>query len=320
MRPYVFIARKMPEEIVDKLAEMCEVSMWEKEEEPVSEARLFEECRKADAVFCTITEAMTGELLRQAPKLKVIATMAVGFNNIDTETAAELGIKVAHTPEVLTETTADLTFALLMAAARRIEEAAFSIKQDKWSSWSPFHLTGRDVYGATLGIIGMGRIGEAVARRGRGFDMNVLYHNRSRKSEAEERLGVVYTNKEELLEKSDFLCVMAPYSKETHHMIGKEAFMRMKKTAILINTSRGGVVDEKALYEALKNGEITGAGLDVFEEEPIDSAHPLLELPNVTATPHIGSASVKTRMAMGHMTADHILQALAGEELTHQVV
>ncbi|RKD75561.1 glyoxylate reductase [Sinobaca qinghaiensis] len=320
MKPYVFIARKMPEEIVNKLADRYEVGMWEKEEEPVPKERLAEECQKADAVFCTITEAMSGDMLRQSPKLKVIATMAVGYNNIDIETAAELGIKVAHTPEVLTETTADLTFALLMAAARRVEEAALSIKQNQWSSWSPFHLTGRDVFGATLGIIGMGRIGEAVARRAAGFNMEVLYHNRSRKKEAEDRLGVIYTGKNELIERADFLCVMAPYSKDTHHLIGKEEFRRMKPTAILINSSRGGVVDEKALYQALQNKEITGAGLDVFENEPIDSAHPLLELSNVTATPHIGSASVKTRMAMAHMTADHILQALSGEELTHRVV
>jgi glyoxylate reductase len=320
MKPYVFIARKMPEEIVNKLADRYEVGMWEKEEEPVPKERLAEECQKADAVFCTITEAMTGDLLRQSPKLKVIASMAVGYNNIDTETTAELGIKVAHTPEVLTETTADLTFALLMAAARRVEEAALSIKQNQWSSWSPFHLTGRDVFGATLGIIGMGRIGEAVARRASGFNMEVLYYNRSRKKDAEDRLGVIYTDKHELIERADFLCIMAPYSKDTHHLIGKEEFKRMKPTAILINSSRGGVVDEKALYQALQNKEITGAGLDVFEKEPIDSTHPLLELSNVTATPHIGSASVKTRMAMAHMTADHILQALSGEELTHRVV
>ncbi|MFZ4450402.1 2-hydroxyacid dehydrogenase [Salibacterium aidingense] len=317
--PYVFITRRIPEDIITPLKAEGRVSMWEKEETPVPYERLEEEIKKADAVFCNVSDPIDAALLEKAERLKVIATMAVGYNNIDIQAAAERNIQVAHTPGVLTETTADLTFALLMAAARRIPEGIDVIKNDEWGAWAPFFLTGRDIHHARLGIIGMGRIGEAVAKRATGFDMDIVYHNRSRKPETEEAVGAVYVEMEELLETSDFVCVQTPYTKETHHLMNREAFQKMKSTAVFVNTSRGPIVDETALYEALKEGDIQAAGLDVFENEPVRSNHPLLTLPNVTALPHIGSASEDTRRKMAEMTVDHILQGLRGEDVAHKV-
>lgn len=319
MKPYIFLTRKMPASIVQKLEEVCEVSMWEKEEEPVPADVLEREIQKADGIYCTVSDSISKELLKKAEHLKIISTMAVGYNNIDVQAAKDKNIWIAHTPGVLTETTADLTFALLMASARRLPEGIKVIEDDQWGAWSPFFLTGQDIHHARLGIIGMGRIGEAVARRGMGFDMDIVYHNRSRKEEAEQTLGARYIDLDELVKTSDFVVITAPYTKETHHIIDKEALHKMKETAILVNTSRGGTVDEDALYNALKAGVIRGAGLDVFEKEPIRSDHPLLSLPNVTALPHIGSASEKTRWRMAHMAADHLLQWARGDKPTHLV-
>jgi glyoxylate reductase len=200
-----------------------------------------------------------------------------------------------------------------MATARRIVEASDFLRKGEWGAWSPMQLTGRDIYGATLGIIGLGRIGESLVKRAKGFDMNVLYYNRSRKPDKEADLGIQYADLQMLLQESDFVCVMIPYSPEVHHLIGAEELAVMKKEAILINTARGGIVDEQALYDALKNGEIWAAGLDVFEEEPLSLNHPLLSLPNVTTLPHIGSASIHTRLAMAHLVADNIRNVLTGE-------
>ncbi|WP_240374900.1 2-hydroxyacid dehydrogenase [Bacillus piscicola] len=319
MKPYVFITRRMPAAIVEMIERECEVSMWEEEETPVPDEILAREIKRADGIFCNVSDTITKEMIDGAERLTIIATMAVGYNNIDIEAAAARGIQIAHTPGVLTETTADLTFALLMAAARRLPEGMEAIKNDEWGAWAPFFLTGQDIHHSRLGIIGMGRIGEAVARRGKGFSMEVVYHNRSRKHEAEEAIGVRYQELDELLETSDFVCLTAPYTNETHHLMNAEAFKKMKDSAIFVNTSRGSTVDEKALFTALKNGEIRGAGLDVFEQEPISSSHPLLSLPNVTLLPHIGSASEKTRWRMAEMTANHVLQGIRGEALDHPV-
>ncbi|SFL54856.1 2-hydroxyacid dehydrogenase [Salibacterium qingdaonense] len=318
--PYVFITRRMPEDIKARLEASCRVSMWEYEDIPVSKGRLEEEIKHADALFCNVSDNIDNEMLNKAEHLKVIATMAVGYNNIDIQTAADKGIQVAHTPDVLTETTADLTFALLMASARRIAEGIDVIRNNEWGAWAPFFLTGRDIHHARIGIIGMGRIGEAVARRASGFNMDIVYHNRSPKPDVEESLGASYAGMDELLTTSDFVCVQTPYTKETHHLIDGNALQKMKKNAVLINTSRGAVVDETALYEALQAGEIRAAGLDVFEKEPIGADHPLLTLPNVTALPHIGSASEDTRQKMAEMTADHILEGLRGDTVSNKVV
>lgn len=319
MQHKVFITRKIPESALRQIESVCRVEMWEEEDVPVPRSVLEEKIEEIDGLYCMLTERIDEPLLERAKKLKVISNMAVGYNNIDVEAAKKRGIAVCNTPGVLTETTADLTFALLMATARRLIEASDFLRNGRWKTWSPMLLTGQDVYGATMGIIGLGRIGEALARRARGFDMRVLYYNRSRKQEAEERLGLAYTDLDTLLSESDFVCIMTPYTPETHHLIGERELSLMKPTAILINTARGGIVDETALYQALKQGTIRAAGLDVFEKEPVDPDHPLLTLPNVVALPHIGSASVETRTKMAELAADNLLKVLAGEQPKHLV-
>lgn len=293
--------------------------MWVEEDVAVPREVLEKEIANIDGLFCLLTDHIDQLLLDKASRLKVVSNMAVGFNNIDVTAATRRGIMVTNTPGVLTETTADLTFALLMATARRLVEASEYLRQGHWSTWSPMLLTGQDIYGATLGIIGMGRIGEALVKRTKGFDMKVLYHNRSRNLEAEQTLGVTFVEKEVLLRESDFVCVLVPYSPETKNLIGNDELALMKKTAVLINTSRGGIVNESALYNALIQGTIWAAGLDVFESEPVSKEHPLLTLPNVVALPHIGSASVKTRLEMANLAARNLCQALAGEIPQHLV-
>ncbi|WP_274650785.1 2-hydroxyacid dehydrogenase [Paenibacillus humicola] len=312
MKPHVYVTRKIDSDIVAKLNEAAEVSMWPEEDVPVPREVLEREIRHADGLFCLLTEKIDDTLLAGAERLSVIANMAVGYNNIDVAAASARGIKVTNTPGVLTETTADLTFALLMAAARRLVEASDYLRRGDWVTWSPMQLTGQDVYGARLGIIGLGRIGEALARRADAFGMQVSYYSRTRKPHAEERLSLTYAEMDDLLRESDFVCILVPYSPDTHGLIGRRELSLMKSTAVLVNTSRGGIVDEAALYDALKSKTIWAAGLDVFEREPVATDHPLLTLPNVVALPHIGSASVKTRLRMGHMAADNLIQALQG--------
>ncbi|WP_394236544.1 2-hydroxyacid dehydrogenase [Niallia oryzisoli] len=319
MNAKVYITRKLPDEVVERLEEHFHVSMWEDEDTAVPYEILKEEIKEADGLFSTVTETIDENLLEQAEKLKVISTMAVGYNNIDIAAATKRNIMVAHTPGVLTETTADLTFALLMAASRRLIEASDYLRSGQWKTWSPLLLTGQDIYGATMGIIGFGNIGQALARRAKGFNMNVLYYNRSRKEEAEKELGAVFTDMETLLKESDFVCILTPLTEETKHLIDEKELGLMKKTAILINTARGEVVNEAALYTALKNGQILAAGLDVFQQEPISLDHPLLTLSNVVALPHIGSASVKTRLAMAHLAAKQLIEGLQGKIPQHPV-
>lgn len=314
MKPTIYVTRKVPEPIYTKLSKSCHVNIWNEPDIPVPREVLLEEVKEIDGLYCLITETIDQEVIEAAPHLKVISNMAVGYNNIDVEAAAESGIIVANTPGVLTETTADLTFALLMATARRLVEANDYLKKGQWKTWSPLQMTGQDIYGSTLGIIGFGRIGQAVAKRASGFHMDVLYYNRTRKQEMEKTLGVRFTDMETLLKESDFICLLVPYNKHTHHLIGEKELKLMKSTAVLINTARGGVVDEQALYQALINEEIWGAGLDVFEREPVDPDLPLLMLPNVVALPHIGSASIATRMRMANLAADNLINALENKE------
>lgn len=319
MKPKVYITRKIPQEVVQRISSSYEVRMWEEEDVPVPREVLEKEVAEADGLYCLLTEKIDRELLERAPRLKVISNMAVGYNNIDVEAATERGIMVTNTPGVLTETTADLTFALLMATARRLVESSDFLRKGEWKTWSPMLLTGQDVYGSTLGIIGLGQIGEALAKRAKGFDMRILYHNRSRKPHAEERLGIEYAEMETVLKESDYLCIMTPYTPETHHLIGKKELSLMKERAVLINTARGGIVDEAALYEALAEKKIWAAGLDVFEQEPVPVDHPLLTLPNVVTLPHIGSASLQTRMKMAVLAAENLQAALNGEVPKHLV-
>lgn len=312
MKQTVFITRKLPDEAVAPLKEKYEVKMWPHEEVAMTYEELTKEASDADALWTMLSDQVDRNLIMSAPKLKVISNLAVGYNNIDVQAAAERGIVVTNTPGVLTETTADLAFSLLLASARRITEAERELREGKWKAWSAMQLTGMDVYGATLGIVGMGRIGEAVARRAKGFGMDVLYHNRTRKPEAEEMHGFVYSDLDGLLSKSDFVVLLTPLTEETRNMIGAREISLMKETAVLINVARGGIVDEQALYEALVNKKIWAAGLDVFEQEPVPLDHPLLTLPNVTVLPHIGSASIRTRLKMMSMNAEDIKAVLEG--------
>lgn len=320
MEQIVYITRKLPEEVVAPLREKFTVRMWEEEEIVVPEDVLKKEVKTAHALWTTITDQITRDVFENAPNLKVVSNFAVGFNNIDTKAAKELGITVTNTPNVLTETTADLAFALLLASGRRITEAEAMLRGGKWTSWSPMQLTGMDVFGATLGIIGMGRIGEAAAKRARGFEMKILYHNRTRKMDTEEMYGYQYAELDELLRQSDFVLILAPLTDKTRNLIAERELGLMKKTAVLVNASRGGIVNEKDLYEALKAGEIWSAGLDVFETEPVPVDHPLLTLPNVTVLPHIGSASIQTRLAMMKLNERAITDVLEGRVPNHIVV
>jgi glyoxylate reductase len=260
----------------------------------------------------TVTEKIDAGILGAAGRrLRIVANMAVGYDNIDVEAATQRGITVTNTPGVLDETTADTAFMLLLAAARRLGEAERLLRAGEWHAWGPKQLVGPDVWGKTLGIVGMGRIGEAVARRARGFGMKVIYSSRTEKPEADEELGAERRELDDLLRESDFVSVHTPLSEETRHLIGSRELSLMGESAVLVNTSRGPVVDEAALAEALAEGRIFAAGLDVYEEEP--KVHPnLLELENVVLAPHIGSASIETRERMAAMAAENIVVALSG--------
>ncbi|PSL25058.1 glyoxylate reductase [Planomicrobium soli] len=315
MKPIIYITQKLPEQAVTKLRDLYEVRMWHDDQSAAPREELLEQVKEAHALWSMLSDNIDRSVFEAAPNLKIITNLAVGYNNIDLDAAHENGVMVTNTPEVLTETTADLTFALLLATARRIVEADKTVRSGEWKSWTPMGMTGQNVGGATLGIIGMGRIGEAVARRGQGFGMNVLYHNRTRKSLED----VKYATLDELLQTSDYVVLLTPLTKETKGLIGERELSLMKETAILINVARGGVVEEAALYEALKANKIWGAGLDVFEQEPVPADHPLLTLPNVTVLPHIGSATVQTRLAMMEMNAEAIAACLDGRSVKNRV-
>ena len=314
MKKRIYITRRLPEEAVEPLREHYDVRMWEHEGESVPREVLLEEASSAHALWTMLSDTIDREVFERATHLKVVSNLAVGYNNIDLNAAKEHGVIVTNTPDVLTETTADLTFGLMMMTARRLGEAERDLRAGKWKSWLPMGYVGMDLYQAKLGIIGMGRIGEAVARRARGFDMEVLYHNRTRRHESESMYGFTYAELDELLTQSDFVVVLAPLTDETRGMLGAKEFAKMKETSIFINVARGEIIDEQALYEALKSKKIWGAGLDVFTKEPIDLDHPLLTLPNVTTLPHIGSATIRTRLAMMALNRDAITNVLEGKE------
>lgn len=314
MKSSIFITRKLPETVIEKIRENYQVRMWDYEDVPVPGDVLLKEVKKSDALLTMLSDRIDETVLTVGNQLKVVANLAVGFDNIDLETATKRGIAVCNTPDVLTDTTADLTFALLMATARRIVEGAEMVKHNQWNSWSPLLLAGRDIHHKTIGIVGMGKIGTAVAKRATGFDMNILYHNRKRKPETEQELGASYCSLEKLVEQSDFVVCLTLLTNETKHMFTREIFKKMKPTAFFINAGRGAVVDEDALYEALVAKELAGAGLDVFVKEPVGGDHPLVKLPNVVALPHIGSSSIQTRRAMMKLCIDNIDAVLRGKE------
>jgi glyoxylate reductase len=318
MKPKVYVTRQVPEAGIAMLKSECEVEIWEGEL-PVPRDVLLEKVRDIDGLYCLLTERVDQELLDAALRLRVVSNMAVGYDNIDVAACTARGIPVGNTPGVLTETTADLTFALLMAAARRIVEGMDYVRARRWKTWGPMLLMGRDVYASTLGIIGLGRIGQAVARRARGFDMRILYHDVRPMTEAEASLNVTFVDMDTLLAESDFVTVHVNLTEATYHLIGREELRKMKPTAVLVNAARGGVVDPQALYEALRDGEIGYAALDVTEPEPIPEDDPLLSLPNCIVVPHIASASVATRTKMATMAAENLLDGLRGQPLPNCV-
>ena len=280
-----------------------------------TKAELIEKLKSApyDGLYCMLTNPIDAEVLAAAPALKAISNMAVGFNNVDVAEATRRRIPVTNTPGVLTDTTADFGWALIMSSARRVPEGDRFLRAGKFHGWGPLMLVGHDVYGKTLGIVGFGRIGRAVAKRATGFDMQVLYHDKyPADAETERVLNARSVSMDELLANSDFVSLHTDYNPDTHHMIGALQFAMMKPTAYLINTSRGPVVDEAALVEALKSGQIAGAGLDVYEGEP-DVNPGLLALENVVLTPHIASASLDTRNSMSLTAAENLLAGLRGE-------
>lgn len=311
-KPTIYITRKIHDKYLASLKEQFIVKMWEQEDIPVPREVLKQEISHADGLLCLLTDQIDDDLLAGAPQLKIIANMAVGYDNIDIEAAKRRQIIVTNTPDVLTETTADLTFALLMATARRLIEAYDYIKEDHWQHWSPFLLAGTDIHHKTLGIVGMGRIGEAVAQRAMGFNMKILYHNRSRKLEVEQKLGATYVTFEQLLKEADFVVCLVPLTEETKYLFDAKAFRLMKSSAIFVNASRGQTVNEADLIEALRTKQIAGAGLDVFAEEPIRSDHPLMHIKEVVCLPHIGSASMETRQRMIELCIDNLVGYFQG--------
>lgn len=314
----VFISRKIQRPALALLEKEAQVDVWPLETPP-SEQTFIEKAGLVDALFTLLSDPIT-EAVVQAGKqahLKVISQMAVGHDNIAVRAATAAGIPVGHTPGVLTETTADFAWALLMAAARRVVESHNEVQQGIWRPWGPEVLCGSDVFGATLGLVGLGRIGQAMARRASGFNMKVLYTQRHRDLAAEKNLNVQYVPLEELLQHADFVSLHAYLSPETKGMIAAAQFALMKPGAIFVNTARGAMVDHQALFNALVSGKLAAAALDVFDPEPIPAGHPLLRLPNVVITPHIGSASTQTRARMAIMTAKNILAGLSGKRLPY---
>jgi len=310
-RQSVFVARRVFPDIVERLRARFDVRAHEGEE-PLPQPALIAALQGCDGAFVTGTEPVDSTLLDACPRLKAVCTMAVGYNNIDVAACTARGVRVTNAPGVLTDTTADFGFALMMATARRVSEAERFLREGGWKHWGVDMFAGADVHGATLGVLGMGRIGQAIAKRGHlGFDMPVVYHNRSRAPEAEQALGATWLPLDELLRRADHLVIVTPYSKETHHLVGAAQLALMKPTATLTNIARGGVVDDAALAQALAEGRIAAAGLDVFEGEPVVEPA-LLALRNVVLTPHIASASLPTRRAMANLAVDNLIALLSG--------
>lgn len=314
-KPRVFISRNIPEKPLQMIQAECDVHIWD-DELPPPRAKLLDQLAVADGAIVMLTEGIDKDALDAAPKLRVLSNYAVGYDNIDVDAATARGIPVGNTPGVLTETTADQAFALLMASARRLVEGVDYVRDGQWKTWFPLQLLGRDIHGATLGIIGLGRIGYAMARRAQGFGMKILYHGGSTEEYAQ-RSGAKQVDLDMLLKESDFISIHTPLNDKTRGLIGSHELELMKETAILINTARGGIVDSDALVEALKNNSIAYAALDVTDPEPIAANHPLVTLDNCIVVPHLGSATWATRERMGILAAENLLAGLRGEVLPH---
>jgi len=315
----VFITRLIPEKALTMIAAVCTVDTWQGDDPPPYD-QLIERVRGIDGLLCMLTDQIDGGVFAAAgSSLKVVSQMAVGYDNIDIAAAHARGVVVGNTPGVLTEATADLTLTLLLAAARRIPESAAAIRDGKWITWRPMELLGRDLAGATLGIVGFGRIGQAVAARARGFGMNMLAYSPSLTDDNAAMFGAQKRELDDVLAESDFVSLHLPLNAHTRRLMNAEKFALMKRDAILINTARGGVVDQPALLEALQNGVIGGAALDVTDPEPMPPDHALLSLPNVLIVPHIGSATYKTREKMAVMAAENLIAGIGGEPLPNPI-
>jgi lactate dehydrogenase-like 2-hydroxyacid dehydrogenase len=316
-RPRVYVTRVIPEGGLKLVRDACDAEIWEGELPPPREV-LLEKVRGIDGLLPLLTDTVDAELMDAAgPQLKVVANYAVGYNNIDVAAATARSIAVGNTPGVLTDTTADFGFALLMAAARRVVEGVDFARAGRWKTWGPTLLLGRDIHHATLGIVGFGRVGRGVARRATGFEMKVLFYDPFIGGDhpVAQELDAQAVDLDTLLAESDFVSIHVPLMPETHHLIDAQALKRMKPTAILVNTARGPVVDPEALYQALKDGEIAYAALDVTEPEPINVDSPLLELPNCIIVPHIASGSIVTRTRMAEIAARNLIAGVHGEPL-----
>lgn len=318
MNARVYVTRRLPDLAWRKLSEFCRPESWD-HENPPPYSTLRESVADKDGLLCLLTDRIDADLMVGAPQLRVISQCAVGYDNVDVAAAAERGILVGNTPGVLTETTADFAFALLMAAGRRVVEGVDYVRAGRWQSWGLTVLLGQDIHGATLGLVGLGRIGAAVARRARGFEMRILYHDRVRQPELEAELGLIYVELEQLLAESDFVSLHVSLTAETGGLIGAAEFARMKSSAVLINTARGPVVEMDALVAALRQGQIAAAALDVTDPEPLPADHELLSLPNVIVAPHIASASAATRERMAMMAVENLEAGLAGRPLPFPV-
>ncbi|HUE97681.1 MAG TPA: D-glycerate dehydrogenase [Anaerolineales bacterium] len=317
-KPKVFVTRAIPEKGFEIISDFCDVDVWP-QELPPSRDELLQHMHGVDGLLCLLTDKIDGEVMDQAgPQFKVISNHAVGFDNIDVNAATARKIPVGNTPDVLTDATADFAFALMMSIARRIPESERYVHAGKWKTWGPMTLLGVDIKGATLGLVGFGRIGKAMARRAVGFDMRVIYYDPS-ETKSNPNLEALRVDFETLLKESDFISLHVPLTPGTRHLIDSEALSKMKPDAVLVNTARGPVVDPNALYEALKERRIFGAGLDVTEPEPIPPDSPLLTLDNVIIAPHIASASKTSRDQMSWMAAQNLIAGLKGERLPNCV-
>ncbi len=313
MMKKVYVTRLIPQKAFDMLKPECQLEI-NPYDRVLEKGELVKAAYDAEGLLCLLTDQIDAELLDQLPRLRFVANCAVGYDNINVPACTQRNIAVSNTPGVLTDTTADMAWALLMAAARRVVEADQYVRKGKFKGWAPMLFLGQEVNRKVLGIIGMGRIGTAVAKRAAGFNMPVIYYNPTRKSLEEERsLGILYRDLEILLKESDYISLHVPLSEKTRHLIGEQELKQMKKSAYLINTSRGPVINETALVQALRDGELAGAALDVYEEEP-ELAPGLTELKNVTLAPHIASATVETRTRMAVMAAENLLAGLKGEK------
>ncbi len=316
----ILITRALAEPVINQLKEHYDIDMWDKSEEAMPRAELLARAAGKDAILCMLTDRIDEELLDAAgSQLQTISTMSVGYDHVDTAALKKRDITLGYTPDVLSDSVADTTIALMLMAGRRLVEAKQAVHSGAWGTWSPYWMTGQDLSGATVGLIGMGNIAEAVARRLKGFNCEILYQSRSTKPELESELGIKNTDLPALLKASDFVSVHAPLTPETRELCNADMFRTMKSSAVFVNTSRGGLVNQEDLYVALSGGQIYAAGLDVTSPEPLPLDSPLLKLDNCVVLPHVGSASIRTRAKMGEIAAQNLIAGLEGTKFVYQV-